>query len=87
MTRKLKVAVVGLGVGQTHISRGYLPNPERFEVAAICDIDASHLNAVGDRFGIERRETDYLEVLGMDDIDVIDVCTPPGTHKALSRSP
>ena len=37
MTRKLKVAVVGLGVGQTHISRGYLPNPERFEVAAICD--------------------------------------------------
>ena len=83
MTRKLKVAVVGLGVGQTHISRGYLPNPERFEVAAICDIDASHLNAVGDRFGIERRETDYLEILGMDDIDVIDVCTPPGTHKAL----
>ena len=35
MTRKLKVAVVGLGVGQTHISRGYLPNPERFEVGVI----------------------------------------------------
>ncbi|WP_174800569.1 Gfo/Idh/MocA family protein [Martelella limonii] len=83
MTRKLKVAVVGLGVGQTHIERGYLTNPERFEVTAICDTDNDRLNAVGDAFGIERREHDYLEVLGMDDVDVIDVCTPPGTHKAL----
>lgn len=83
MTRKLKVAVVGLGVGHTHISRGYLTNPERFEVAAICDIDPERLEAVGREFDIERRETDYMDVLGMADIDVIDVCTPPGTHKAL----
>ncbi|QQM31939.1 Gfo/Idh/MocA family oxidoreductase [Martelella lutilitoris] len=83
MTRTLKVAVVGLGIGRNHIQNGYRTNTDRFEVAALCDLDEALLKANGAEFGIERLATDYLEIVGMDDIDVIDICTPPATHKTM----
>ncbi|AJY46416.1 Gfo/Idh/MocA family protein [Martelella endophytica] len=83
MTRKLKVAVVGLGVGRSHILDGYLPNKDRFEVAVLCDRDEARLKACGEEFAIGNLVTEYDALLGMEDIDIIDVCTPPGTHKDL----
>ena len=78
-----KVAVVGLGIGRSHIVEGYLPHPDRFEVAAICDLDEDRLAMVGAEFGIERRTTRFEEVLAMPDIDIVDICTPPGIHGKL----
>jgi len=83
MSRILNVAVVGCGIGRSHIVEGYLPNADRFKVVALCDLDPERLNKIGDEFGIERRITSFDELLGMDDIDVIDVCTPPGVHYSM----
>lgn len=83
MTRKLKVAVVGLGIGQSHIETGLNANPDMFETIALCDRDEKNLGACGDKFNIERRVTDFADILEMDDVDVIDICTPPGTHKDM----
>ncbi len=80
MSRILNVAVVGCGIGRSHIVEGYLPNADKYRVAAICDLDTEKLNKLADEFGVERRVTDFNDLLGMDDIDVIDVCTPPGAH-------
>ena len=35
MGRVLSVAVVGCGIGRSHIAEGYVTNPERFRVAAV----------------------------------------------------
>ncbi|WP_267551130.1 Gfo/Idh/MocA family protein [Rhizobium rhizogenes] len=78
-----KVAIIGLGIGRSHIMEGYLPHADRFEVAVLCDLNAERLNAVGDEFGIAKRVTDFSEVLNMPDIDIIDICTPPGSHFEL----
>nr|WP_272211732.1 Gfo/Idh/MocA family oxidoreductase [Marinicella sp. W31]MDC2877626.1 Gfo/Idh/MocA family oxidoreductase [Marinicella sp. W31] len=83
MTRKLKVAVVGLGIGRDHILNGYLSNKDRFEVAALCDLDQELLRQCGAEFAVERLEDSYHEIVGMDDIDVIDICTPPATHREM----
>lgn len=83
MTRKLKVAVTGLGIGRSHIEDGFHANSELFEVAAICDRNKERLQSTGDAFGIERREQDFEALLAMDDIDIIDICTPPGTHRDM----
>lgn len=80
MSRVLNVAVVGCGIGRSHIVEGYLPNADRFRVAVLCDIDPQRLEAVGEEFGIERRVTNFDDLLAMDEIDVIDICTPPGVH-------
>jgi predicted dehydrogenase len=75
-----KVAIIGLGIGRSHIIEGYLPNTKQFEVAVLCDLNVERLNAVGDEFGIGKRLTDFAEILAMPEIDIIDICTPPGSH-------
>jgi predicted dehydrogenase len=74
------VAVVGCGIGRSHIVEGYLPHPDKFRVIALCDLNGERLNTLADEFGIERRVTDFNDLLAMEDLDIIDVCTPPGVH-------
>ncbi|TJW12953.1 MAG: Gfo/Idh/MocA family oxidoreductase [Mesorhizobium sp.] len=78
-----KVAIIGLGIGRSHIVEGYLPHPDRFELAALCDLNEERLEAIGSEFGIERRTTRFADVINMDDIDIIDICTPPSIHFEL----
>jgi predicted dehydrogenase len=72
--------VVGCGVGRNHIARGYRKHPDKFRVQAVCDIDAGRLAAVADEFAIARRTPSFDELLGMDDIDIVDICTPATLH-------
>jgi len=73
------VAVVGCGIGRAHIE-GYRSHPDKFRVAALCDVDEERLAAVGDEFRIDWRTRSFDELLGMDDVEIIDICTPPGLH-------
>jgi predicted dehydrogenase len=77
------VAVVGGGIGRSHILEGYQPNADKFRVLAICDLDPARMNAVGDEFGIERRTPNFDDLLAMDDLDIIDICTPPMVHYGM----
>jgi predicted dehydrogenase len=80
MSSTLNVAVIGCGIGRGHIAEGYARHPDKFRVLALCDIDAGRLAKVGDEFAVPRRTADFDAVLAMDDIDVVDVCTPPTLH-------
>src|SRR5262245_26020930 len=75
------VAVVGGGIGRPHLSGAYLPNADKFEVRAICDINEEKLGALAEEFGVARRTTRFADVLAMDDVDIIDICTPPMVHR------
>jgi predicted dehydrogenase len=74
------VAVVGCGVGRNHIAQGYGKYPDKFSVQALCDVDEARLAAVGDEFSIPRRTRSFDEVLRIDDVDIIDICTPAVLH-------
>ncbi len=80
MSEVKTVAVVGCGIGRSHIVEGYLPHPEKFRVIALCDLNEERLHGLADEFGIERRVTDFAELLTMDDLDIVDICTPPAIH-------
>jgi len=73
------VAVVGCGIGRAHIA-GYRSHPDKFRVAALCDVDEERLAAVGDEFCIARRTRSFDELLRMEDVEIIDICTPPPFH-------
>ncbi|MCB9076855.1 MAG: Gfo/Idh/MocA family oxidoreductase [Anaerolineaceae bacterium] len=79
MTKTLKVGVVGSGIGQSHIE-GYQTLPDMFEVLALCDLDRARAAAVAESCDIPRVVTDLAELCRMDDLDVIDVCTPSFLH-------
>jgi len=74
------VAIVGCGIGRNHIIEGYKPHEDKFRVVALCDLNPERLNTLADEFGVERRVTDFAEVLRMKDIDIVDICTPPFLH-------
>jgi predicted dehydrogenase len=83
MTNELNVAVIGAGIGKSHITEGYLPNAEKFKVAVICDINNEKMHALADEFGVAGREASFDKVLAMMDIDVVDICTPPMLHHPM----
>lgn len=80
MSKIFNVAVIGVGIGRSHIVEGYVPNADKFKVVALCDLNVERMAPIADEFGVERRLTKFEDVLAMDDIDIIDVCTPPGLH-------
>ncbi|KAB0679314.1 Gfo/Idh/MocA family protein [Aureimonas leprariae] len=79
----LNVAVIGCGIGRSHIEEGYARNLDGYRVLAVCDLDAARMAALADEFGIERRIRDFDAVLAMPEIDVIDICTPPALHREM----
>jgi predicted dehydrogenase len=82
MQSPMGVAIAGCGIGRTHIAQGYARHPDKFRVVALCDVDAGRLAAVGDEFGIGQRTAAFDKLLGMDDVDIVDICTPPHLHVA-----
>lgn len=73
----LKVGFIGAG---WRALAAHYPSIDRLagaEIAAICDLDAGKLKAAGDRYGVERRYTDYRRMLTEAQLDVVYVIMPP----------
>ena len=75
-----RVAIVGLGIGRAHLEEAYSKLTDRFQVVALCDLNHERLASTGQDFGIERLVTSLDEVLAMEDVDIVDICTPPSLH-------
>jgi predicted dehydrogenase len=85
MSRCFGVAVVGLGIGRQHLE-AYRALPGRFAPRAVVDLDPARAAKVAEEFGVAEQHTDIAAVLGRDDIDIVDICTPPGSHLALAEA-
>ncbi len=80
--RTFNAAIVGLGFGAE-----FIPIYQRHPLAnmtAICRRDRAGLDQIGDAFGVERRYTDYAELLGDPDVDLIHINTPIPDHAEMS---
>ena len=79
---KIKVAMVGLGFGAEFIPI-YLKHPKA-EVTAICQRSKEKLDAIGDRFKIANRYTDYAALLKDKNVDAVHINSPIPDHAAMS---
>jgi predicted dehydrogenase len=84
MTSKLRVGVIGAGIAQRHLI-GYKWNAERFEVPVLCSLDEDRGKAACAEFAIPEYTQDVDSLFARDDIDVIDISTPPDSHFELSK--
>ncbi|MEN9474653.1 MAG: hypothetical protein RIS48_1373, partial [Pseudomonadota bacterium] len=80
--RRLRVAVIGLGIGRMHIE-GWRQHPA-VDVIAIADPDPLRLQQVGEQFGIERRYPDLASLLAAESVDAVSICTPNKFHQELT---
>ena len=76
--RKLKIGVIGLGVGEQHVI-GYQRIPN-VEVTDICDIDPSVLKIVGDRNDVPNQHQDYKQITENPNIDVVSIASYDNCH-------
>ncbi|MEP7198430.1 MAG: Gfo/Idh/MocA family oxidoreductase, partial [Chloroflexota bacterium] len=75
----LKVGVVGCGIGKSHIE-AYQQLPEQFQVVAVCDLDEGKARAIASEHRVPRVTTDIAELCRMDEVDIVDICTPSYLH-------
>ncbi|MEQ1788390.1 MAG: Gfo/Idh/MocA family oxidoreductase [Acidimicrobiales bacterium] len=71
------VAVVGLGIGQMHVW-SWRRMKDRFTIVAIADPDEARAREAAERTGAD--VTTFEELLARDDVDIVDLCTPPSLH-------
>jgi predicted dehydrogenase len=77
----LRVAVVGCGIGTQHVE-AYRSLPDLFDVVAVCDVNEAKAREVATAHQVNRVFTELDALCAMDDLDVVDICTPPYLHVA-----
>jgi predicted dehydrogenase len=79
--KRVKVGVVGLGEVAQIIHLPILQSmPDRYEIAAICDVSPGLLQTVGDMYGVDRRYEDINDLVAQEDIDAVFVLNSDEYH-------
>jgi predicted dehydrogenase len=88
----LRIGIVGYGtMGRAH-SYGYRAAPTmtslpmRPIVKLISGRDEAAVGAAAATYGAERWTTDWRELVASPDLDMVDICTPPGTHAEIAEA-
>src|SRR5205809_81760 len=77
-TRKINVAIVGLGFGAEFIPI-YQRHPQA-NMYAICQRTRKKLDAIGDAFGVEKRYDDFYELIKNPPVDAAHINSPIPDH-------
>ncbi|MFF5171707.1 Gfo/Idh/MocA family protein [Micromonospora sp. NPDC000089] len=87
---ELRVGMVGYAfMGAAHSQAWRTVNrvydlPVRARMAMICGRDAGKVADAADRLGWESSTTDWRALVGSDEIDVVDICTPGDSHAEIA---
>jgi virulence factor len=68
---KLRVAMIGAGQLANQVHYPALASFDDVEIAAICDLDLQRLQATADRYQVQRRYTDYRQMVSEAEPDAI----------------
>jgi len=86
----VRVGIIGYGImGKAH-SYGYRVAPmlRRLPVTPVVTVmsgrDAGAVAAAAAAYGVPATVTDWRELIARDDVDIVDICTPPGTHAQMA---
>lgn len=80
---KLRVGVIGVGsISDFHI-QPYIDNKD-VELVAFCDIDEKRLKEKAEKYKVEKTFQDYNEMLKMDDLDAVSICTWNNSHAPIA---
>ena len=82
MERKLRIGVIGLGMGRAH-AKGY-KDDGRAELAALCDVNEQRLAAGAAEFGVAETYTDAGAMFRNARLDAVSIATPNKLHAPLT---
>jgi len=85
MNRKLRVGMIGLGSISFVHEAGFSEMGEKCEIVAMCDINAEEVKNRIQMYGCCEGYTDYLDLLGNPNIDLVDITTPHELHYPIAK--
>ena len=82
----IRVAIVGTGgIAHTHMEAYQKLGADRCQIVALVDIIPGKARRFMEEFGLScDTYEDHLDILPRQDIDLVDVCTPPYCHAQIS---
>jgi predicted dehydrogenase len=92
MPAEVRIGVVGYGMmGRAH-AYAYTAMPVmralpfKPRLVAISGRDRDKIERAAGAYGFEAWTTDWRELVERDDVDIVDICTPPGTHAEIAAA-
>jgi len=88
--RKLNIALIGHGfMGRAHSNawrqvRSFFDVPYEPVLKVICGRNEGELIKAANKFGWQEHSTSWEEVVGREDIDVVDICAPGDMHLPIA---
>lgn len=84
MPKKVRVGVIGAGgIGTSVHLPAYAALPD-VEIVAVADIIEERAKKAAERFGAPHAFADYKELLKLDELDAVTVCTPNYMHAPIT---
>ncbi|MGI4790871.1 MAG: Gfo/Idh/MocA family protein [Janthinobacterium lividum] len=84
MAKPIGIGIIGTGaVAQARHLPAFqkLQDEGKVRLVALCDVNPEKLQPLSEQFGILHTFTDYRQMLALDTIDAVAVCTPNYLHK------
>ncbi len=81
----IRFAIIGTGAIAGQHAMGVLDCPKA-ELVAVCDVNTERAQAFAAQYGIAKVYSSDEQLLQDPDIDAVCICTPSGTHGALSMA-
>ena len=76
----IRVGIIGAGgISESH-ANGYLQLSNQVEIVAVADLDYERAQLAADRWGVKHAFADYRQMLKLNQIDAVSVCTFTKAH-------
>ena len=83
MTERIRVAVIGAGIGKAHIA-AYAQLADLFDVRYVCDLNLARAEEAAQQAPGSRAIPDINQVFADPLVDLIDICLPPRLHAPMT---
>lgn len=81
---RYRAAIIGTGAIAHAHAQALTRLSDRVELVAVADVDADRARGFAEEYGVGTTYTDAAELLAAETLDIVHVCTPPGSHVPLA---
>ncbi len=81
---KINIGIIGLGSIAQLVHLPILSKLDNVELKALCEINKSRLNTIGEKYPSAKKYHDYREMIAKENLDGVIIATPTDTHAEIA---
>jgi len=80
----IRIGVIGTGGIFRSLHLPYYEMTKKAKIVAVADVNEQSAKEIAQRCGVKHWYTDYRNVINREDVDAVDICTPPSSHRDIA---